>query len=588
MPHLQHPHGGRPQGNRRSPDRKRDLRVTDSSTQTQDRFPLSRPAFWLLLLLFTLVWFGTLNYRHLIASDEGRYAEMAREMLVSGDWITPRYDGYKYFEKPPLQTWMNALTFMWFGLGEWQARLWTALTGFGGTLLAGYTAKRVFNARTGLMTVLVLVGAPMWGLLGHFNVLDMGVTFMMEISLCAMLLAQRPQLPRAQVRRWMWLCWAGMALAVLSKGLIGIVLPGGVLVLYSLIARDWAVWKRAYIVSGLLIFLAISAPWFILVSIHNPEFAYFFFVDQHFKRFLTDYARREGPFYYFVPVLLVGFLPWVSVMWQTAAFTRKMPRQPNGFAPVTLLWVWTGFIFVFFSISSSKLISYILPIAPALAMLIGLYLSQLTAERFKRHLAGYAVLLVLVTVLTAIFGARHGSAKNPLILYQEFRLWLYAAYAAAMFGIVLAWRLNRHSVRRALIAFSAGMFALAMIGGSGHEVFGRNSSGVLLVPAVKKVMARLGPDTPFYSVGMLDHTMPFYLRHTMTMVAFEDELAFGISQEPQKWIPTIPAFIKRWDSEPKALALISPPIYENLKNQHVPMQVIARDARRVIVEKPQP
>lgn len=117
---------------------------------TPSAYPLSPAAFWLLLLGFALVWFGVLDYRHLIASDEGRYAEMAREMWVTGDWITPRYNGYKYFEKPPLQTWMNALTFAAFGLGEWQARLWTALTGFAGVLTVGYTGRRVFNARVGL------------------------------------------------------------------------------------------------------------------------------------------------------------------------------------------------------------------------------------------------------------------------------------------------------------------------------------------------------------------------------------------------------------------------------------------------------
>lgn len=554
----------------------------------QPRVPLSRPAFWILLLLFTFVWFGTLNYRHLIASDEGRYAEMAREMLTTGDWITPRYNGYKYFEKPPLQTWMTALAFWMFGLGEWQARLWTALTGFAGIVLAGYTAKHVFNARAGLMAAVALAAAPLWSLLGHFNVLDMGVSFMMEVALCALLLAQRPGLAPARVRGWMWLCWAGMALAVLSKGLIGIVLPGAVLVLYTLVTRDWAVWKRLYLFSGLLVFALIAVPWFVLVCQRNPEFFDFFFIGEHFRRFMTDEAHREGPIYYFVPVLAVGFLPWISLLPQAVGQTARMARQPNGFAPVALLWIWTVFIFVFFSVSESKLISYVLPVAPALAILLGLSLSRLNADRFRRHLAGYAVLLVVATVLTAIFVARYGSANNPNALYLAFQHWLYAAYACGLLGIVIAWRLNRHSVRRAVIAYGLGMFGMAMIGGCGHEAFGRHSSGVDLVPAVKRAMAQLGPDTPFYSVGVLDHTMPFYLRHTMIMVAHKDELAFGIEREPQKWIPTLDQFAARWRAEPKALALIDPGVYKTLEKQHLPMQVVARDARRVIVEKPQP
>ncbi|GAB3628522.1 4-amino-4-deoxy-L-arabinose transferase [Pandoraea terrae] len=558
----------------------------DTRHTSLDPYPLSPTAFWLLLISFALIWFGVLDYRHLISSDEGRYAEMAREMWVTGDWITPRYNGYKYFEKPPLQTWMNALTFMAFGLGEWQARLWTALTGFGGVLLVGYTGRRVFNGRVGLMAAAALAGAPLWALLGHFNVLDMGLSFMMAITLCGLLLAQRPGLPKAQVRGWMWLCWAGMALAVLSKGLIGIVLPGAVLIIYSLITRDWALWKRLYLGSGLIVFLAIAAPWFILVQQHNPEFFDFFFVNEHFRRFLTNEHNRQGAPWYFVPVFLVGFLPWLSVLPQTVLATLRMPGQPNGFKPAVLMWVWVIFIFAFFSYSHSKLISYILPIAPAMALLFGLFLSQVTKERLRRDLAGYAVLLVLAFVLTAVLVGRHGSARNPVELYKAFQIWLYFAYAAGLIGIFIAWRLARHSARRGIIAFAGAMFMLVMIGGLGHESFGRYSTGVLLVPAVKSEMNKLGPDTPFYSVGTLDHTMPFYLRHTMIMVAHQDELAFGISQEPQKWVPTLEAFHDRWLADPKALALVDPELMPKLEAAHLPMRVIASDARRVIIAKP--
>ena len=110
----------------------------------------------LLPIIYVLLWFGTLNYRHLIPSDEGRYAEMAREMLVTGDWVTPRYNGYKYFEKPPLQVWATAATFQAFGIGDWQARLWTALTGFLTILAIGFTGARIYNPRAGWIAALVL------------------------------------------------------------------------------------------------------------------------------------------------------------------------------------------------------------------------------------------------------------------------------------------------------------------------------------------------------------------------------------------------------------------------------------------------
>jgi 4-amino-4-deoxy-L-arabinose transferase-like glycosyltransferase len=564
--------------------------------------PLSRATLILLAVLLALAWFVQLDWRHLIPSDEGRYAEMAREMFVTGDWITPRYNGYIYFEKPPLQTWLNALTFAWFGVGEWQARLYTALTGFAGIFVVGYTGSRIFNPAAGVMSAVVLAASPYWNLMGHFNVLDMGLSFWMAMTLCSLLLAQRAQLTPGARRGWMWLCWASMALAVLSKGLIGLMLPGAVLVLYTLIARDWALWRRLYLVSGMLVFAVVAVPWFVLVQRDNPEFFNYFFIVQQFERYLTPAQNRPGPIYYFVPVLIVGFLPWLSVLGQSVRQGLRMPRQPNGFAPVTLLVIWSVFIFLFFSTSHSKLISYTLPIAPALALVIGAYLPGLTRAQWQRHLSAYAVLLV-VGAFGALFLARLGDAKNPNALYREFQVWVYVALTACFVMTLAALWLNRQRrsmtpgtpggrdgtapAAAGIVAFAIGWFLLAGVGGNGHEVFGRQSSGALLAPAVRAELAKLPPDTPFYAVDMLDHTLPFYVRHTTIIVQHADELWFGATVEPQKWIPTLAQWVPRWQADRYALALMSPELYRKFAAQGLPMKVIARDARRVVVEKPQ-
>ncbi|WP_261527700.1 glycosyltransferase family 39 protein [Burkholderia multivorans] len=554
---------------------------------TPSSLPLNRIVLVLLLVAFAVIWFTPLGMRHLIPSDEGRYAEMAREMFVTGDWITPRYNGYKYFEKPPLQTWLNALTFAWFGIGEWQARLYTALASFAGVLLVGFTGARLFNPLSGFLAAVVLASSPYWNLMGHFNALDMGLAFWMALSLCALLLAQRPGLRPAAVRGWMWLCWAAMAFAVLSKGLVGVILPGAVLVLYTLIARDWALWKRLYLVSGLVIFFAIAAPWFVLVQQRNPEFFNFFFIVQQFRRYLTPEQNRPGPFYYFVPVLLVGFLPWLSVAWQSVRHALRMPRQPNGFSPMLVLLIWSAFIFLFFSASHSKLISYVLPVAPALALIIGAYLPLLGADRFRRHLLGYLVFFA-AAAFGIIFLAYQGDARTPNALYRAFQIWLYVGLAiAAVLTLVAAWLNRRTGVTAALAVFGAAWLIFGTIGGTGHDEFGRYSSGALLAPAVRAELAKLPPDTPFYSIEMLDHTFPFYVGHTTIMVHRQDELAFGISVEPNKWVPTVDEWIARWKQDTHALAIMPPGEYDALVKQQVPMRVIARDNRRVIVEKPQ-
>ncbi|VWB21385.1 glycosyltransferase family 39 protein [Burkholderia lata] len=554
---------------------------------TPSRLPLNRITLVLLVVALAIVWFAPLGLRHLIPSDEGRYAEMAREMFVTGDWITPRYNGYKYFEKPPLQTWLNALTFAWFGIGEWQARLYTAVASFAGILLVGYTGARLFNPLSGFLAAVVLASSPYWNLMGHFNALDMGLAFWMSLSLCSLLLAQRPGLRPAAARGWMWACWAAMAFAVLSKGLVGLILPGAVLVLYTLVARDWVLWKRLYLVSGLVIFFAIVTPWFVLVQQRNPEFFNFFFIVQQFRRYLTPEQNRPGPLYYFVPVLLVGFLPWLSVAWQSIRHALRMPRQPNGFSPMLVLLIWSAFIFLFFSASHSKLISYVLPVAPALALIIGAYLPLMSADRFRRHLLGYLV-FVVVAAFGIIFLAYQGDARTPNAQYRAFQMWLYAGLAVTgALTLAAAWLNRRAGVAAALAAFGAAWLAFGTIGGTGHDEFGRYSSGALLAPAVRAELAKLPADTPFYSIEMLDHTFPFYMGHTTIMVQRQDELAFGISMEPNKWIPTVDEWITRWKQETHALAIMPPGQYDTLVKQGVPMRVIARDSRRVIVEKPQ-
>jgi len=550
--------------------------------------PLSRGAFLLLAAVFSILWFAQLDFRHLVPSDEGRYAEMAREMLTTQDWVTLRYNGYKYFEKPPLQTWMTALSFAGFGIGDWQARLWPALTGFLTVLCVGYTGARVFNPAAGFFAAVALAASPYWNLMGHFNVLDMGLAATATLSLCALMLAQRPGLNAGAVRAWMWLCWLGMGLAVLSKGLIGIAIPGAVLVIYSLVARDWALWRRLYLVSGLLIFLAVTTPWFILVQMRNPEFFDFFFINEHFRRFLRPDHHRPGALYYFVPVLLIGLLPWVSILGQSIWQAIRLPRQTNRFSPVILLCVWSVFIFVFYSVSKSKLLSYTLPIAPALALLLGLYLPSLNRVQWRRHLSGYAVLLAALFVGVVAL-SNMGDARTPNPLYRHFQLWLWLAIVIAMAGIGLAMWVNRSShpkaVGRSTVVFALSWFLLAGVGGNAHEIFGRHSSGVLMAPPIRAALAQLPSDTPFYSVDVLDHTLPFYVAHTMIMVQHQDELGFGIGMEPDKWIPSVALWETRWQASHAALALMRPQMYDTLAAGGLPMTVVARDERRVVVSR---
>ncbi len=273
---------------------------------------LSWRACTLLLALAALAWFSTLDYRKLIKPDEGRYAEIAREMAHSGDWVTPRLNGIKYFEKPPLQYWATAVAFRLFGENEWSARLWSGATGFAGVLLAAWAGTRLFGRSAGILSGVMLGSSLWWVLMGHLNTLDMGFAFFLQLALSGFLLAQTAPRASSMQRNAMLVAWGAAALAVLSKGLAGLVLPGLVLVAYCLVQRDWSSLKRLHPAGGIALFALIAAPWFIAMQRANPEFARFFFIHEHFERFLTKAHGRYQPIWYFIPILLIGMLPWLA------------------------------------------------------------------------------------------------------------------------------------------------------------------------------------------------------------------------------------------------------------------------------------
>jgi 4-amino-4-deoxy-L-arabinose transferase-like glycosyltransferase len=274
-----------------------------STTSPSAPLPLSaltRGGAVALLLVFTAIWFSNLDYRRLIHPDEGRYAEIPREMAASGDWITPRLNGIKYFEKPALQYWITAAAYSMFGVHQWTARSWPALSGFLGVLFIGYVGLRLGGPRLGLYSAAVLGSSAAYVLDAQVLTLDAGVTFWMSVGLGGLFIARRDDATPGEERGWMLAAWVALALAVLSKGLIGLVLPGAALLIYTFLQRDWSLWRRMHLTGGLLLFLAISAPWFVVVSLRNSEFFDFFFIHEHFARFLTGEAHREGAWWYFL------------------------------------------------------------------------------------------------------------------------------------------------------------------------------------------------------------------------------------------------------------------------------------------------
>ena len=466
-------------------------------------------------------------------------------------------------------------------------------------MIVGVTAARLDGATTGLYAALVLAASFWHFALSQLLTLDSVLSASLAAALCAFLLAQRDGLADASRRNWMLVAYAAVAGATLTKGLIALVIPGATLVLYTMATRDTGPWKRLHLLPGLALYLLLTAPWFLLVSRDNPEFAQFFFIHEHVERFLTTEHRREGSWYYFVPLFLAGILPWLLIwLWTLTRSWRDAATHSNGFSWPKFCLVWALFVFVFFSISGSKLPSYILPMFPALALVLGGQLSRLPPRTLAMLVWPLAVLstLLFVGVVVAFGGfiPDMADANTPAEIFRAFAPWVTVAVgvmaASSITALVLLRRGTAAAKSLGIVALALGTLAGMQIGIIGYDAFRATRSAYDLVASVvtAEKQGSGGPrdsNVPVYQVRTYDQTLPFYLGRTTTLVAYRDEMALGLDIEPDRGFATEASWIPHWNALPQGYALLKLDDYAALAAQSVPMRVVARDPRRVFVAR---
>jgi 4-amino-4-deoxy-L-arabinose transferase len=329
-----------------------------------------------LLLVYLVLYIFPLGHRPLVIPDETRYSEIPREMLVSGDWVTPRLDGLRYFEKPPLGYWLNALSIATFGENEFAVRL-------PGTLAAGLTSLIAFlfslkvwhSRRIALAAALIHMTFLEVYLVGTFNVLDNFVTCFLTVGIYAAYLANVTAADASASRmRWL-LAGTSFGLAFLAKGFLAFAIPVLVLVPWMLWQGRW----RMLLTRGWWAVLAaalVIAPWAILIHLREGDFWHYFFWVEHIKRFTAENAQHRAPAYYFLMYLPALAFPWLSLMPAAIAGLRAGDTDSTVQRDaLRLLWLWLLLPLLFFSASSGKLATYILPIFPPFAVLIAVGLS---------------------------------------------------------------------------------------------------------------------------------------------------------------------------------------------------------------------
>lgn len=491
---------------------------------------------WLIVALLGLAMYfvGIWSY-HFLDPDEGRYAEIPREMLESGDFVTPRLNYVKYFEKPPLLYWITAGAFALAGEKEWAGRAVPATAGFLTLLLVMGLGRRMWGKRGGVISGWVYLTSLLPLVMARLLIIDGLFGLCLSACWAAWWLGTDTEEARAK-RRWYLAAWACLALATLAKGPTAIAMSLGVVVVYCALRRNFRPLREMAWAPGLLLFAVIAFPWHVLVSLANPEFPYYYIVVQHLLR--ATGQEHIKPAWYFFVITPLGMWGWALIilpvfwaglrksltLWHRPAATATAdavsPASDREQSAVTFLVVWALGVVVFFSLSRCKLVPYMQPAYPALALLIGWYLTRgvrvITAVRVAAAVTG---LLFLCVGIAAPFLA----ADQDVVPAARF-MPLAHGLAAAMIVGALALFLSSFSGRRLGVTPGLVLALIVPFLVANIPLFAQYKRVGAILDGMPQPMPA---DVRIAEWNSYDQSLSFYLHRRVTLIGTRDELGFG-------------------------------------------------------------
>ena len=481
-------------------------------------FPQSIPRPWLFLGLITLAGFGLFFFRlgvpGLMDPDEGRYAEIAREMLLLQDWLIPHLNLVPYLEKPPLVYWLTSLSFAAFGLTEGAARLPAALAALGGVYLAYELGRALWGEDSGFWAALVLATTAGYLILARLLTLDMVFTLFLNLGIGLGYLAWS----RGKRHLWPW-AYLSLALAVLVKGPVALVLVGLIWGPAALLRGRGALWDLVQPKSWVLLAVLVL-PWFLYVTWRFPEFPRFFLWEHHVERYLEGgfYSYHAEPWWYFGPVLLGFLLPWTGLVPWALGRRASLHSEDRIF-----LLIWAGVVVVFFSLSRGKLAPYILPALLPLALLLGEALAGLYSQDSPlRRAPGCRWSLIVWAgagwLLVALY-FRPFAALAPLVRQGA----ILSPYVQITL-VLLALTPTLVLLCRRLEILLVGALLLGAILPLGMEPLARERSPKELGLTLRN---QWQPGAALVGIYLYSQGLSFYSRQVFHLLEFRTELDFG-------------------------------------------------------------
>lgn len=394
-----------------------------------------------LLLLAALTFFAGLGRGAITDSDEAFYAESSREMVASGDWVTPYYNYEPRFQKPVLYYWLTSATYLVTGASEMGARFWAAMAGIGLVLVTAAAGRRWYDETTGLLAGAIVATNFGYFSIGRMALPDLPLTFCITLAIWAALVSTLEQ--ERSPRKFVLLAAVGLGLGFLMKGPVGVIIPAIVIVPVLMIERRSIGLNPADIVLGFLVFLAIAMPWYVVMwTRHGNEYLQSFFVGDNFERFATDRFNDPRPWWFYLPVVAGGLLPWtpLALVWLGPITQFLRGRRAVGTIDLRLL-MWALFPLVFYSLSIGKQPRYVLPVLPPLALLLASSIVERTQEwrglDGVRSMPRRALPVIIGSLLSGIFFVTLAVLlyrAQPLLINVQPAYTMVAAYLIAIMG----------------------------------------------------------------------------------------------------------------------------------------------------------
>jgi len=459
----------------------------------------------------------------LIDRDEGRYAEAAREMFVSGDWLVPRLFAVPYLEKPPLFYWLTAISYGAVGVNEAGARMVSALSGALGVLATGLFARHVFGGRAGLFAATVLATSGLHLVLARVAITDMLFAALLGGALIAFYVAETEG-------RSFLLFWFLAAGATLTKGPVAPVVCALVGCAHLALVERWRVLRSGRFWLGFPVFLAAVLPWFVAVEVRHPGFLGFYVYKEHLLRVAGDEHRE--PFYWYAPWILAALLPWTIVAAGVLPAMRDRLRERSSAGDgARFAATWAAVVFVFFSIPRGKLVPYILPVLPPLAMVVG----DALARRSHGSVGSRAVPRLFSAIGAAFIVA---PAALPIVLRASPVAIPVPIVTLCATGAVVAGALTIAAARadgwKPVAALAGAVAALELVA---VWVATPIAAYTTVRPVVERLRAELAPGDEVALYSGYFPNVPFYLGRIPYYVFGNRELDFGMSIDgPGPWL----------------------------------------------------